>query len=134
MKKPIILVAPLLAIALPAKAATIAQMRDQRRVLLVAAPSAADRGLAQQRRALATWRQGADDRDVSVVEVVGTYVNGSDDPAGALRHHYDLMCDRFSTVLIGKDGHVALRSATALSAAKLKATIDAMPMRRAGER
>ncbi|MGI4877724.1 MAG: DUF4174 domain-containing protein [Janthinobacterium lividum] len=144
MRKSLALAPPFVACAIAAAglslfaaragAATIAAMRDQRRVVIVAAPSATDPQLAAQRRALAGWRQGALDRDISVVEVVGNSVSGADDTAGAIERRYALPAGRFAVVLIGKDGHVAMRSATPLSAATLEGTIDAMPMRRAGER
>jgi hypothetical protein len=47
---------------------------------------------------------------------------------------YHLAAATFSVALIGKDGHVALRSQSALTGAQLEAIIDAMPMRRSGER
>jgi hypothetical protein len=37
-------------------------------------------------------------------------------------------------VLVGKDGHAALRRSEPIDASTLVATIDAMPMRRAGQR
>lgn len=144
MRKSLALAPPLVACAIAAAglsllaaragAATIAAMRDQRRVLIVAAPSAADSQLVAQRRALAGWRQGAVDRDISVVEVAGNSVSGADDSANAIKRRYALPPGRFAVFLIGKDGHVAMRSATPLAAATLEGTIDAMPMRRAGER
>ena len=108
--------------------------RWQRRVILVAAPGADDPRLLAQRRALADWRQGAEDRDVTVVEIVGAAVDGVRDPADALRGRYALPPDRFSVVLVGKDGHVAVRSDEPMEGSVLSRTIDAMPMRRAGQR
>ncbi|WP_302480229.1 DUF4174 domain-containing protein [Sphingomonas bacterium] len=40
----------------------------------------------------------------------------------------------FQVVLVGKDGHEALRRRGPLPIAALQKTIDAMPMRRAGRR
>ncbi|UAJ08798.1 DUF4174 domain-containing protein [Glacieibacterium megasporae] len=143
MKQPIAVAAPLaasllgaalLGASMPADAASVAALRDQRRVLIVAAPADSDPQLALQRRALAGWQQGAVDRDISVVEVVGTSVTGAADTANALERRYALPSGRFAVVLIGKDGHVAMRSAKPVPAAMLEATIDAMPMRRAGQR
>jgi len=37
-------------------------------------------------------------------------------------------------VLIGKDGHVKLRSYTVLTGRQLETVIDAVPMRKAGQR
>ncbi len=114
-------------------AATVGDLRDLRRVVLVAAPSAADAKLRRQRAVLAGWSRGAAERDISVVEIGGGAVKGADDSASSLAVRYGLPAG-FAVILIGKDGHVALRSATVVTAAKLEATIDAMPMRRAGER
>jgi hypothetical protein len=120
--------------AIALAAATVASMQHHRRVLIVAASSPADPALAEQRRELAGWHGGAADRDVSVVEVVGGQVTGASDAADALRRRYRLPADRFTAVLIGKDGHEADRSPRPYPARALEATIDAMPMRRAGLR
>lgn len=110
----------------------VAELRWEKRVLLVAAPDAAT--LAGQRDAFAAVGRSGDDRDLVLVEVIGDRVRGVSDPADRLRRDYRLPVGRFEAVLIGKDGGVKRRSATPLTAADLTATIDAMPMRRAGER
>ena len=118
----------------PAAAApTVAEMKNHRRVLIVASPSAGDARLAQQ-RAVAGWRSGARDRDLSVVEVIGAQVDGAADPAPLLRRRWRLPPDEFQVVLVGKDGHEALRAGHPLAAAQMQRTIDSMPMRRAGHR
>jgi hypothetical protein len=48
--------------------------------------------------------------------------------------HFPSSHAAFQVLLIGKDGHVALRSAEPVAAATLQSRVDAMPMRRAGER
>ena len=122
----------LLAIALAASP-TIAQMKWERRVLIVSAPTAEDPALAEQRRILAAWKTSADARDLILVEVVSDTVRGASDPAAALRRKYNLP-STFTAILIGKDGGEKLRSAKPFPAAALEATIDAMPMRKAGQR
>ena len=122
----------LLAVALAASP-TIAQMRWERRVLIVAAPSAEDASLAEQRRILGKWKAEGDTRDLSIVEVVGDQVRGASDPAATIRRKYRLP-STFTAILIGKDGGEKMRSATPFPAAALEATIDAMPMRKAGRR
>ena len=121
----------------PGRAAPAApQLKDlegHRRVLILATPEATDPQFLRQQRALAEWT-GGDERDVTVVRVEGEVVLGSSETAKALRDRYRLAARQFSAVLIGKDGHVALRSATALSGAQLEAAIDAMPMRKSGLR
>ena len=122
----------LLAVALAASP-TLAQMKWERRVLIVAAPSQQDPALAEQRRILANWTAKGDERDLTIVEVVGDQVRGAGDTAPALRRQFRLP-STFTALLIGKDGGDKLRSATPLPAAALEATIDAMPMRKAGRR
>ena len=122
----------LLAVALAASP-TVTQMRWERRVLIVSAPTATDPALAEQRRILANWKTNAAARDLTVVEIVGDTVRGAGDPAAALRRKYHLPAT-FTAILIGKDGGEKLRSAKPFPAAALEATIDAMPMRKAGQR
>lgn len=122
---------PLLAAA---PAPGVDAMRHHRRVVIASAPRADDPHLLDQRRALEGWRAGAADRDVSLIEIAGDHVIGASDRADVLRRRFDLPADRFAAVLIGKDGHVADRAAAPFPAAALQATIDAMPMRRAGRR
>ncbi|PTQ63923.1 uncharacterized protein DUF4174 [Sphingomonas sp. PP-CE-3G-477] len=122
----------LLAIALAASP-TVAQMKWERRILIVSAPAADDASLAEQRRILATWKTNAAARDLTIVEVVGDTVRGASDPAAALRRKYRLPTS-FTAILVGKDGGEKLRSAKPFPAAALEATIDAMPMRKAGQR
>ncbi|WP_019515800.1 DUF4174 domain-containing protein [Sphingomonas sp. Mn802worker] len=113
---------------------SLAEMKWQRRVLVVAAPGASDAALAAQREALRGWRRGAEDRDVQVVEVIGERVTGARDTAAALHARLRLPADHFAVVLVGKDGTVAFRSNQPVAADTLQRRIDAMPMRRAGQR
>ena len=102
-------------------------------MVLISAADSRDPAVARQRQALAHWT-GAESRDVSVIEIIGDTVVGSADGAASLRRLYDLTDVGFTVLLIGKDGHVALRSRRPLSGSTLAAAIDAMPMRRAGGR
>ncbi|WP_277968843.1 DUF4174 domain-containing protein [Sphingomonas echinoides] len=113
---------------------TVAEMRHQRRVLIVAAPSAADPRKMAQDAALAGMPKALADRDVTVVELTGDTVKGAADTAAVLRERWRLPRAAFGVVLVGKDGHAALRRSEPIDAATLVATIDAMPMRRAGQR
>jgi DNA-binding LacI/PurR family transcriptional regulator len=117
-----------------ATAQTMASMQGHRRILLIAAPNPQDPQVVTQRQILSGWRQQAADRDISVVEVSGRQVTGAADQVAALRKIYRLTPGLFQVLLIGKDGHVALRSARPVAADRLQAIIDAMPMRQAGER
>jgi hypothetical protein len=111
----------------------MAQMQWHRRVLLVSTPRADDAQFLAQNRALSQWT-GADERDLSVVRIEADAVSGSSDAATRLRDRYHIAAATFSVALIGKDGHVALRSDDAVTGAQLEAVIDAMPMRRSGLR
>lgn len=129
---------PLILLAMASLTATapadLAAMKWQRRVLLISATTAHDPALAQQRKILATWRIKAEDRDLSIVEVIGNKISGATDKVQVLRKKYRLSSTGFTAILIGKDGGEKLRSATPLHGAQLEEIIDAMPMRRAGER
>lgn len=113
---------------------TVADIRHQRRVLIVAAPGVADARKGAQDAALAGMTKDLADRDVTVVTVTGDTVRGAADTAAALRERWRLPKAAFGVVLVGKDGHAALRRSAPIDAATLVATIDAMPMRRAGQR
>lgn len=111
----------------------VAQMQGRRRVLLIAADTASDSRLREQQDNLAAWHGGAE-RDVTVVQIIGEVVTGATDLAKALREQYRVPDAGFTAILIGKDGTVALRSRRPLTGELLTARIDAMPMRRAGQR
>ncbi len=115
-------------------APTMSEMRGQRRVLIIAAPAADDPRLRAERATLASWSKGAADRNVVVVELVGCTISGAADDAASLRARLYLLPSSFAVVLVGKDGREAYRSAMPVTAQTLQDTIDAMPMRRAGER
>ena len=117
-----------------AAAPRLGDLRWHRRILVIAAPTSGVAAVDEQHRVLDGWRQGAADRDMSLIEIIGQQVSGVSDPADALRRHFALPADRFEVLLIGKDGHVALRSSHPIEAKTLQRAIDAMPMRRAGER
>jgi hypothetical protein len=106
----------------------------KRRVLILSAPSASDPALATQRRLLRGWEREAAGRDLTIVEVEGNAVRGAGDDAQHLRTRYRVPARAFAAVLVGKDGHVAQYSAKPISSGDLQGAIDAMPMRRAGER
>ncbi|GGE08496.1 hypothetical protein GCM10011529_13650 [Polymorphobacter glacialis] len=109
-------------------------MRWQHRVLLVSAPDDDDPELVRQRGIFAAMQAAAGERDLVMVTVVGDVVGGAWDAATTLRRRHRLDGDRFVAVLIGKDGGEKSRSGTAVTAGELVADIDAMPMRRGGER
>lgn len=109
--------------------ATLAQLKDRRRVVVAFAADPSDPRLAAQRQAMAPLLGGPDDRDLTLAVVAGERVEGLDERAGELRRRFGVGPAAFAVLLIGKDGTVAVRSARPIAAARLAATIDAMPMR-----
>ena len=120
--------------AVPAKLPTVAELRWDRRILLVSAPSVADPKVSVQRRIITDIARSGDDRDLVLVEVLGDTVGGARDSADTVRRSFKLPTDQFTVILIGKDGGEKRRSTAPMSVATLTGTIDAMPMRRNGER
>lgn len=114
--------------------------RWKRRLLLVFAPSAGAAEYVRQEGLLAGHRAQLADRDVTEG---GFFLRGrghlgaasiSATAAAALRMQLGVAGDRFTVLLIGKDGGIKLTLARPVGAAELIAVIDAMPMRRAGLR
>ncbi len=99
-------------------APTSSRALNARRYLLVLCANADDSRIQAQSAQVARLKAEGDDRDLEVVLI-------AEEEPGILKRH-----GGFETVLLGKDGGVKLRSATVMSADGLKATIDAMPMRR----
>ncbi len=111
---------------MPARAADpLADYLWKQRVLLVSAAAADDPRLAAQRKIFATIRDGAKERDLTLVEAVGGGTR-----AVALRNKFGIVVDAFRVLLVGKDGGEKLRSDTPLGPDQLFPLIDAMPMRR----
>ena len=104
------------------------------RVFLVFAPGEDDPTLTEQRRIMASAAQGARQRDLVVVEIVGTRASGpamsTDDAPNALRRRFSVPPAAFRAVLVGKDGGAKLSEAAPIAADRLFPVVDAMPMRR----
>lgn len=115
----------------------LAQYRWTRRVLLLFAPSAGDSSYADEVRAFRSREAEVRERDLVLVSVLEAGASAAGDrplsaaDAAALRRRYRAPAGRFTAVLVGKDGHAALRSGAPIVADRLFPTIDAMPMRRA---
>ncbi|KQP24457.1 hypothetical protein ASF27_10095 [Methylobacterium sp. Leaf102] len=103
----------------------LAAHRWKARVVVMSAPGLDDPHLMRQRALLAAVPDGVRDRDLVVLEAVGTTAE-----ARGLRARLGLPDASFRVVLVGKDGGTKLDSATPLPAETLFSTIDAMPMRR----
>jgi Domain of unknown function (DUF4174) len=110
------------------------EYRGRQRPVLIVAPSGQDARLSRQREMLAGSFEGLRERDVVLIELVGSQVDTVIGPecsqsAKGLRARYSLALDGFSILLVGKDGGVKLRSDEPVSVDALLALIDAMPMR-----
>jgi hypothetical protein len=107
----------------------------QHRMVLIFAPSNRSSAYRQQMQAWQADRAGIRDRDLKLVEVLGTGESQADGqlitPAAAadLRRQFRVPAAEFVVILIGKDGTEKQRSQTPVDLAKLFRTIDAMPMR-----
>ena len=108
-----------------ASAGTLDGYRNRARVLVLSAPDVGDAHLRAQRAALGSARASVAERDLVVLEAVGS---GAE--ARTLRARLGLPADSFRAVLIGKDGGAKLTAETPIAPQVLFATIDAMPMRR----
>ena len=102
------------------------------RPLLVFSDGASSAALAQQRGIVAASRTALADRNVVVVWVIVSSEFGPRPELGAsaLRARFGVVNASFRAVLVGKDGGAKLSQSMPLDAARLFATIDAMPMRR----
>lgn len=103
--------------------AELVAYRDERRVLLVFAPSADDVGYLEQRRGLEARQADLQDRDLSIF-----YLS----PSGAapLYERFGVGESSFTVVLVGKDGTEKKRYDEPVQPDDLFSTVDQMPMRR----
>ncbi|MBD3885964.1 DUF4174 domain-containing protein [Leptolyngbya sp. PL-A3] len=107
----------------------------QNRILLVFAPSINSSQYRQQMRAWQADVAGTSDRDLKLVQILGTgesQVDGrslSSASVEKLRRQFEITPEEFAVILVGKDGTEKQRSQTPIDSAMLFRTIDAMPMR-----
>ena len=107
----------------------------QHRILLVFAPSPDSSQYRQQMQAWQADAAGTDDRDLKLVQILGTgesQVGGrslSSASAEKLRQQFGITSEEFAVILVGKDGTEKQRSQTPIDIVALFHTIDAMPMR-----
>lgn len=103
----------------------LAAHRWTSRVLLIVAPESGDLRIEAQRREARARRTDYAERDLVLVEAIGT---GAE--ADRIRARFGIGVRDFRVVLVGKDGGAKLHEAAPIPAARLFSTIDAMPMRR----
>ena len=107
----------------------------QHRILLVFTPSTDSSQYRQQMQAWQADVAGTDDRNLKLVQILGTgesQVDGrllSSASAERLRQQFGITPEEFAVILVGKDGTEKQRSQTPVDLAMLFRTIDAMPMR-----
>lgn len=107
----------------------------QHRILLVFAPSTGSSHYRQQIQAWQADAAGTENRDLKLVQILGTgesQVDGqaiSSASAERLRQQFEITPEKFAVILVGKDGTEKQRSHTPIDLAVLFRTIDAMPMR-----
>ena len=101
----------------------LAAYRDEKRVLLVFAPSAEDERYVEQKRGLESRQADLQDRDMSVFYLFPP-------EAAPLYRHFVVSENSFTVVLVGKDGTEKERYDRPVSSNDLFGTIDRMPMRR----
>lgn len=119
----------------PPSPVTLAQMRDRYRPLLLFAAAPDDPSLLAQLTHLKDAAAGLKDRDVLVIALPykdpsPSEVSLSAADAQAARRRFHVAPEDFTAILLGKDGGEKYRSTKPISFEKLKATIDAMPMRK----
>ena len=112
----------------PSLAETIRAAKWKKRLLLVAAPTAAQADFQRQKQLLAADPASLQERDLLVLDVPYDQLAPADQQY--LRQQLKLKLSGFEVVLIGKDGGVKERSTHPLAPAALFSTIDQMPMRR----
>lgn len=107
---------------------TLRANRWQKRVLLLAAPTAEQADFRQQKALLATQATALNARDFLVLEVF--YQQLSEADTQFLTRKIGLRPPAFAAVLIGKDGGVKKRSTKPIAPQSLFDIVDQMPMRR----
>jgi hypothetical protein len=114
------------------------KLRDYKwhhRLVLLFAPSNRSLDYQQQIQAWQAHKAGILDRDLLLVEVLGTgtsLVDGhplTPDSVEALRRRFGVVKDQFVVLLVGKDGTEKQRSHSPFDLTLLFQAIDSMPMR-----
>jgi len=106
------------------------------RLVLIFAPSSIDRSYLQQKKELEGKSHELQDRDIVIFKLLESGKSTveklllADEQQSCLRKDLDVPEDKFTLILIGKDGTVKLRSNEVVPTADLFALIDSMPMRR----
>ncbi|HEY0008318.1 MAG TPA: DUF4174 domain-containing protein [Tepidisphaeraceae bacterium] len=109
-------------------------LQGSHRVLILFAPTAGDPQLAEQRRRLGDHAAALRERDVTVIEVIGSAVRRDghviEADAAAIRQRQKVDASAFAVHLIGKDGGTKLRREVPIGIEEINNLIDSMPMRK----
>jgi hypothetical protein len=100
----------------------LAQTRSYRQIYLFA-PNAQDPNLKAQQQIFASDTEGVKERDLRVTVILTEPDNSK------LLKRYKIQTDKFTFVLIGKDGGEKFRSSKTVDLQRLFSLIDGMPMR-----
>jgi hypothetical protein len=101
---------------------TTAQTRSYRQIYLFA-PNAQDPNLKEQQQIFASDTEGVKERDLRVTVILTESDNSK------LMKRYKIQTDKFTFLLIGKDGGEKFRSSKTVDLQRLFSLIDGMPMR-----
>lgn len=106
------------------------------RIVLVFAPSEQSPAYQQQLQQWKTHSDGIRDRDLKLIEVLGTGESRADgnlitqSSAERLRKQFGVAPKDFAVILVGKDGTEKQREQSPVAPTMLFRVIDAMPMRK----
>lgn len=107
----------------------------QHRIVLIFAPSERSPAYQQQIQQWKAHQEGIQERDLKLVEVLGTEESRADgipiNPISAerLRQQFGITIKDFMVILVGKDGTEKQRNQAPVEPTAVFRTIDAMPMR-----
>ena len=111
-------------------AETLRASKWQKRLVLLYTPTADDAEFKQQKALLAKDPAAVQERDIQVVELIADQLSAADKQY--VQQQLKAAPDKFTVLLLGKDGGVKLRQTEALTTQRLFGTIDTMPMRQQG--
>jgi Domain of unknown function (DUF4174) len=100
----------------------VAQNRSYRQIYLFA-PNLQDSNLKEQRQILASDTEGVKERDLRVTVIL------AEPDSEKLLKRYKVQTDKFTFLLMGKDGGEKFRSSKIVTLERLFTLIDGMPMR-----
>ncbi len=100
--------------------------RWRARLLIVFAPSEHNRLLQQQRSMLSSGSAGSAERSLASMEVIGDHSSDSRVTGRALRLAFAVPRDRFTVILVGRDGDEKMRSTSPVSEDRLFEFINSM--------